>query len=340
MLLVYALLYLLILRAMPHHDRLERGQGVSLISSVLIVFAVVVLSLATNPLFTQAAEMFVIGQIYSFICCVFFLWMQVSYRRAMASQHESDVLTVRTEESRRQRRSETAAYRNMLSMSRALRDMLSDALGEEKAGILEHFDRISERYTGELSPHSEILNIILQEKKLRTAGKVEWTCACDAQRMTFLDVNDVYTILGNALDNAIECVMGYEEPEKRMIDVQVFSRKELLSIRVDNYCDQTLQFDGDLPVTTKDSMYFPTSKKRFQIVINLEVERSARTHQRDIKRICVILIFIHIEHHVVHIVVTHKGVLIGIGVNHRLTRINTSAPTGIVTIACTSTLWD
>ena len=254
MILVYGLLQLLILRSMPHHDRLERGQGVSLISSVLIIFAVVVLSLATNPLFTQATEMFVIGQIYSFICCVFFLWMQVSYRRAMASQHESDVRTVRTEASHRQQRNETAAYRHMISMRRALRDMLSDALGEEKAWILDRFDQISERYTGELSPHSEILNIILQEKKLRTAGKVEWTCACDAQKMTFLDVNDVYIILENALDNAIECVMGYEEPEKRMIDVQIFSRKALLSIRVDNYCDQVLQFDGELPVTTRDSL--------------------------------------------------------------------------------------
>ena len=199
--------------------------------------------------------MFIIGQAYSFICCVFYLWVQVSYRRAMTTQHQSDVLRVRTHEWRKQRQDETAAYRNLTAMSREVRQMLSETCSEDREAVLEAFDRIASRYTGEVSPHSEILNIILQEKKLRTTGAVEWTCACDAQTMSFLDVNDVYTILGNALDNAIECVLRYEEPEKRMIDVQVYARKELLNIRVDNYCDEALRFDGELPVTTKDDLF-------------------------------------------------------------------------------------
>ena len=39
---VYGLIYALLLRFLPRHDRMERGQGASLFSSVLIVFAVVV----------------------------------------------------------------------------------------------------------------------------------------------------------------------------------------------------------------------------------------------------------------------------------------------------------
>lgn len=71
-----------------------------------------------------------------------------------------------------------------------------------------------------------------------------------------MDVADICTIFGNALDNAIEYEQKIADKEKRLIHVSVFSQKGFLMIRFENYFEGTLMFEGDLPITTKkDSFY-------------------------------------------------------------------------------------
>ncbi|MBQ8648048.1 MAG: GHKL domain-containing protein, partial [Oscillospiraceae bacterium] len=50
----------------------------------------------------------------------------------------------------------------------------------------------------------------------------------------FMDPVDLYTVLGNALDNAIESVQAQTDPEKRMIDVLVCTEKAFLVMQVVN----------------------------------------------------------------------------------------------------------
>ena len=66
-----------------------------------------------------------------------------------------------------------------------------------------------------------------------------------------MDVMDICSIFGNALDNAIEYEKKLDQKEKRMIQVSVFSQKEFLIIRIENYCEEELEFKKQLPVTTK-----------------------------------------------------------------------------------------
>ena len=58
-------------------------------------------------------------------------------------------------------------------------------------------------------------------------------------------------MFGNAIDNAIESVKQLENQEMRMIDVLVYVRKQFLIINIMNPLGRRLEFDGDLPVSTK-----------------------------------------------------------------------------------------
>ena len=65
-----------------------------------------------------------------------------------------------------------------------------------------------------------------------------------------MDIMDICTILGNALDNAIECEKKIQEKEKRLIDVAIFSKKDFLIMRFENYFDGELKFsEGNLKTT-------------------------------------------------------------------------------------------
>lgn len=97
-----------------------------------------------------------------------------------------------------------------------------------------------------------VLDTVLTEKSLYCeAHQIQMTCMADASGLGFVENVDLYTMFGNALDNAIESVTRLKEPEKRVIQVAVFQEKNLLMIRVRNYCEEKLEFNNGLPVSTK-----------------------------------------------------------------------------------------
>lgn len=73
----------------------------------------------------------------------------------------------------------------------------------------------------------------------------------DGSQMDFIDTIDLYTLLGNAMDNAIEAVEQFKEPQKRQIDVQIYRQQHFLVIHVMNPMPGELIYEDGLPVTTK-----------------------------------------------------------------------------------------
>ena len=64
---------------------------------------------------------------------------------------------------------------------------------------------------------------------------------------------DLYTLLGNALDNAIEAAEKVPSWEARVVSVRAWSRGGLAFLRVENSCMGEVSLGGDgLPATSKD----------------------------------------------------------------------------------------
>ncbi len=71
------------------------------------------------------------------------------------------------------------------------------------------------------------------------------------RRLDFMDVMDICSIFGNILDNAIECELTIQDRKKRLIHLAVYTRKNFLVIQCENYCEEKLEFQDGLPVSTK-----------------------------------------------------------------------------------------
>ena len=99
---------------------------------------------------------------------------------------------------------------------------------------------------------NHVLDTLLASKNmLCIKSGITLTCVADGSLLNDLDVIDICTIFGNALDNAIEYELRLEEAEKRLIHVSVFAQKGFILIRFENYFEGRLELDDDLPVTTK-----------------------------------------------------------------------------------------
>ncbi|WP_405097242.1 ATP-binding protein [Oceanobacillus sp. FSL H7-0719] len=103
---------------------------------------------------------------------------------------------------------------------------------------------------------NHVLDTLLTSKNLICMKHgITLTTVADGTLLNDMDVIDISTIFGNALDNAIEYEMKIDDEEKRLIHVSVFEQKNFLMIRIENYFEGRLELEEGLPVTTKKDTF-------------------------------------------------------------------------------------
>lgn len=117
---------------------------------------------------------------------------------------------------------------------------------------LSEMDEVIRRHEAATETGNSLLDTILTGKNLSCMQKgIAMTCFADGRGLAFMDVMDVCTIFGNALDNAIEYEEKIEEPGKRLIKVNVFEQQPFIAIRIENYCEEQILTEGETPRTSK-----------------------------------------------------------------------------------------
>ena len=81
---------------------------------------------------------------------------------------------------------------------------------------------------------------------------IEFVFLADAKALDFMEPTEIFSLVGNAIDNAIECVVKYPDKEKRQISMRVSDVGNMLRIYIENYCEEPLKIVGSEIVTTKD----------------------------------------------------------------------------------------
>ena len=127
----------------------------------------------------------------------------------------------------------------------------------KRLAFLDEMESEIKVYEAQNKTGNSVIDTILATKSLTCHNQqIELTCVVDGKLLNFMYVMDICTIFGNALDNAIECEIQIEEPEKRLIHVEVLSKKDFVLLRFENYFEGELEFIDNLPVTTKANKQF------------------------------------------------------------------------------------
>ncbi|HWT76752.1 MAG TPA: ATP-binding protein [Mobilitalea sp.] len=143
---------------------------------------------------------------------------------------------------------------------------LCDMNEVERAQQICELERSVRIYDAAVKTGNTVLDTVLTEKSLYCEEhQINMTCMADGRKLGFINMVDLYTMFGNALDNAIESVSKLEDKEKRIIQVSIFPENELLMIRIRNYCEENYLLQKGLPDTTKqDKKYHGFGLKSIQ----------------------------------------------------------------------------
>lgn len=96
------------------------------------------------------------------------------------------------------------------------------------------------------------LDIILTEKLPRCEeNDIKFVCSAQGELLGFVKPYHIYSLFGNAVDNAIESLIKVPEKDKREIELNVSRFKNMCRILVSNYFDGELAMENGLPKTRK-----------------------------------------------------------------------------------------
>jgi len=107
-------------------------------------------------------------------------------------------------------------------------------------------------YDAALHTGNEALDVILTEKALVCEREnITLSVIADGKALSFMTAADLYSLFGNALDNAIEAVSSIPDCGRRSISLTVRERAGVVVVHTENYCRAPVTFNDGLPQTCK-----------------------------------------------------------------------------------------
>lgn len=130
--------------------------------------------------------------------------------------------------------------------------MLKEAgQGTEFQQVLSSLERDILIYDSNINTGNKSIDIIIKEKSLLCdSNNIDFTYIIDGAKLSFMHKADLYSLFGNALDNAIEAAKQ-TEPDKRVIILRVSGKDGICKILIENSCINAPEIIDGLPQTTK-----------------------------------------------------------------------------------------
>lgn len=237
-------------------DHVGPRQGISAVL-LYVIFVALMMGLYEDGVFTPRGlngVVLVMAQFY----CVTVLYLQANLFRKSALRQELDTMKLLWNQQKAQyekaRDSIAIINQKCHDLKHQLNSMRNMKNSEEQERYFDEIQESVDIYDSMVNSGNETLNTVLTEKSLRCrANGISINCVVDGARLNFMNPVDIYTVMGNALDNAIEAVEKIQNSECRIIDVLIYARGNILVITVTNPLEgKKLTFQDGIPQTTKE----------------------------------------------------------------------------------------
>ena len=229
------------------------------------------------------------------IFCILFDTLVVGGFRVMEHRQETMIIKATLESKVRQQEmmENNINYINMKchDLRKELRRLKSQKgnLTDEDFSLLEDslnfFD--SSVKTGNVN-----IDALIQDKLIYCHSlNIEFTSLVDGDAFKDMASSDVYFLLVNIIDNAIEAVEHIEDKDKRAISLTASRKQGVLFIEETNYYQGKLEFnnDGSIKTTKKDSKYHGYGTKSIAYIVKKNEGRVEYEVEDDIFKLKIVI---------------------------------------------------
>lgn len=256
---VAGLLYVFVVRKNREKGEFKERDIRMVELALLILLSAIVLSVFYTAVDTGTGETSVLGYvicpIYSMLCCVLVILIEYYVFRENRLSRENETMEQLLQMANAQQKSSKEAIdiinmkcHDLKHQMKRLEQMKDE---EERSEYIEEMKKAISIYDATYHTGNEALDYILREKTLLSDEySIEFSCMADGAALSFMNKADIYALMGNALDNALERT-AQENTERRIISLRIYRYGQMVMIHLENPCSTAPKFQEGLPVTSK-----------------------------------------------------------------------------------------
>lgn len=252
---VYLCVYGVVVTKLKTRDLLlERNQLIVL--SAICLFADVVLQLIAIEGGVLEDDFAVASVVYGYniLSCLFIYYLQFS---ALSNKHLREEMSALNELWAQQQKQYLLSKETIDNINIKCHDLKHQIRKRARETSLDRttikeIENMISIYDSTVKTGNDALDVILTEKSLVcNENGIHVTCIADGTALTFMRDADIYTLFGNALDNAIEAVLKLEDKSKRVVGIRIKTNENYIVIHVYNYYSGSVEFVEGRPKTSK-----------------------------------------------------------------------------------------
>lgn len=257
----YTITYLLFARSMKNYDEVARyNSGATMILFFIVVGIAVVVRSWSSSYAYESKTLFVLMSVCNVCCCFVVLFMQFMFSRWAMIRQENTAIRYMSEQKMKQYE---FTKENIDLINLKCHDLKHQLIELKNGGgkvDKNYIDKLQESisfYDSGFETGNAALDTVLSDKNLYCVkNKIQLSAIADGKLLSFMEVADIYSLFGNALDNAIEYVMTLTE-EKRVIKLSVSANGSLIGVLVKNYYEgEPMEMRSGIPRTTKKDKFY------------------------------------------------------------------------------------
>lgn len=205
--------------------------------------------------------------LYQMLCGVFILLLQFGVMERAKLSRSVDAMRELVHQQHEQFR-----------QSKEITDLVNEKYHDLK-GLLEGFqgqisqaqiDQLKEKvgeYDTLVDTGCRVLDVVLAEKRAACGRRgVELTTFVDGRALSFMEELDLYALVGNALNNAIDAASQVPEGE-RFITLTASAQDGMVAIHVENPYSGQIVMESSLPKSQRDERYHGFGMKSMERIV-------------------------------------------------------------------------
>lgn len=256
---VAGIIYLGVIRRNEGKRELKQRDIRMILLALAIIFTVVIISvLVDSRAFRENSALLqnVFCKIYAALCSILAIFVAFYMSRQNRILHENEMMETMLHNMREQQKLSRESINIINIKCHDLKYRISKISRiENEKDQKEYIESVKDAlaiYDNIFQTGNDALDLVLTEKSLLcNEYNIKLSSMVDGSILNFLHTTDVYALFGNLMDNAIESVMKEADEEKRIISLTVSRRNQGSYIHMENYCNEAVEFEDNLPVTTK-----------------------------------------------------------------------------------------
>lgn len=254
---LYILAYLIFGRPMARKDiSMVGGRSVfALLLGMMLCVSVFtnMFNVVATPVRAAFADVYTVFSLFDFVTCVFMLELAIELVSKQRAHAEGEVLRQLLYQQKRQMENTKETIDLINVKTHDLKKQISQLGSSISQEQTDELRRLVDVYDSSVRTGNETLDVLLANKSMQCEQRgIQFDRMIDGGILDFMNPADIYSLVGNALDNALEAVSALPQNAERYISVRIRRNKGMAMIRVENPFSGTLDFTDGLPVTTKE----------------------------------------------------------------------------------------